>query len=295
MRTLLLVLLGGLLVAPASANAAFPGKNGLIAWNTAWTNGGPGVSAATIKGRAKRRIGLLDTSIPWAAEQSGRPRWSPSGKRLAYLNLGKGRIEIRSPRGRLLRRVTTPGLWDPAWSPDGRELITAALDSRDHALVRVRLDGTVVRRLPLPQAANSMYPSWSPTGAWIAFHEVAGESYVWRVRRNGSRAERLTQGEEPVWSPDGRRIAFIRGADVYTMRADGSSVRRVMRSRVRNTDIRGVAWSPDGRRIAFAADLFEPEPPREYRIATVAAKGGPVRVHWKSRRFIAALDWQPRR
>jgi hypothetical protein len=55
------------------------------------------------------------------------------------------------------------------------------------------------------------------------------------------------------------------------------------------------AWSPDGRRIAFAADLFEPEPPREYRIATVAATGGPVRVHWKSRRFIAALDWQPRR
>ena len=60
------------------------------------------------------------------------------------------------------------------------------------------------------------------------------------------------------------------------------------------TDIRGVAWSPDGRRIAFAADLFEPEPTLEYRIATVGANGGPVRVHWKSRRFISALDWQPR-
>ena len=127
-----------------------------------------------------------------------------------------------------------------------------------------------------------------------AFNEAASESYVWRVRRDGSGAERLTPGEEPVWSPDGRRIAFIRGADVYTMRAHGSAVRRVMRSRVRNTDIRGVAWSPDGRRIAFATDLFEPEPTLEYRIATVAANGGPVRVHWKSRRFISALDWQPR-
>jgi dipeptidyl aminopeptidase/acylaminoacyl peptidase len=242
-----LALSRGFLVAPVSANAAFPGENGLIAWNTA-SNAGPGVRAGMLDGRAKRRIGLLATSPPTAAEQSGRPRWSPSGKRLAYLNLGESRIEIRSPRGRLLRRVTTPGLWDPAWSPDGRELITAALASPDHAL----------------------------------------------VRRDGSGAERLTQGEEPVWSPDGRRIAFIRGADVYTMRADGSAVRRVMRSRVRNTDIRGVAWSPDGRRIAFAADLFEPEPTLEYHIATVGANGGPVRVHWKSRGFISALDWQPR-
>jgi hypothetical protein len=40
--------------------------------------------------------------------------------------------------------------------------------------------------------------------------------------------------------------------------------------------------------------LFEPEPTLEYRIATVPANGGPVRVHWKSRRFISALDWHPR-
>jgi hypothetical protein len=69
-------------VAPVSANAAFPGKNGLIAWNTA-SNAGPGVRAGTLDGRAKRRIGLLATSPPTAAEQSGRPRWSPSGERLA--------------------------------------------------------------------------------------------------------------------------------------------------------------------------------------------------------------------
>ena len=293
MRTLLLLLLAGLLVAPVSADAAFPGENGLIAWNTA-SDAGPGVSAGTLEGRAKRRIGLLATSPPTADQQSGRPRWSPSGRRLAYANVGQSRIEIRSPRGRLVRTVTTPGLWDPSWSPDGRELIAAALAAPGHPLMRVRLDGTVVRRIPVAPAEDGVYPSWSPTGGWIAFQENAAESYVWRMRPDGSRAERLTEGEEPAWSPDGRRIAFIRGPDVYTMRADGSAVRRIVRSRVRTTDIRGVAWSPDGRRIAFAPDQYEPEPPAGYRIATVAADGGPVRVHWTTQRFIAALDWQPR-
>ena len=65
-----------------------------------------------------------------------------------------------------------------------------------------------------------------------------------------------------VWSPDGRRIAFVSNRDgddeIFTMQADGSGLRQL----TRNGGPRGgvpvldhsPAWSPDGRHIAFVSD-----------------------------------------
>ena len=56
--------------------------------------------------------------------------------------------------------------------------------------------------------------------------------------------------QSPVWSPDGRRIAFVSRRDgkaLYVMNADGSGLRIVARVR----QLAAPAWSPDGRRIAF--------------------------------------------
>lgn len=58
----------------------------------------------------------------------------------------------------------------------------------------------------------------------------------------------LARGSEPDWSPNGRKIAFVRDGALYTMRADGSRVTRV------TVGAHAPAWSPDGRRIAFAGD-----------------------------------------
>jgi Tol biopolymer transport system component len=56
----------------------------------------------------------------------------------------------------------------------------------------------------------------------------------------------------PVWSPDGRRIAFERSrgrdSDLYVMNADGSGQRNLTRHTAHDF---GPVWSPDGRRIAF--------------------------------------------
>ena len=56
--------------------------------------------------------------------------------------------------------------------------------------------------------------------------------------------------QSPVWSPDGRRIAFVSRRDgkaLYVMNADGSGLRIVARVERLATP----AWSPDGRRIVF--------------------------------------------
>ena len=59
-------------------------------------------------------------------------------------------------------------------------------------------------------------------------------------------------GTEPAWSPDGGRVAFGRGTQLWVMDADGSDARPLDGATGAE-----AAWSPDGRRrwIAFAASV----------------------------------------
>ena len=71
--------------------------------------------------------------------------------------------------------------------------------------------------------------------------------------------------QTPVWSPDGRRIAFLSRRDgskeLYVVSADGSGQRRLTRdARYSATP----AWSPDGRKIAFEGG------PRRHRAASMS-------------------------
>lgn len=100
-----------------------------------------------------------------------------------------------------------------------------------------------------------------PVAGWIAFQAsphrggVRGPG-IYLMRADGTGVRRLTRGGHdnfPVWSPDGRRIAFVRStitaaketSDVFVVNVNGSGLRRLV------PDAEFVDWSPDGRRIAF--------------------------------------------
>ena len=65
---------------------------------------------------------------------------------------------------------------------------------------------------------------------------------------------------EPDWSPDGRRVAFVRQeagrrtSSLYVVRRDGSGLERLTRA---EQVVAQPAWSSDGRRIAYAASPLE--------------------------------------
>lgn len=104
-------------------------------------------------------------------------------------------------------------------------------------------------------------PQISPDGAQILYTRRwtdkindRFENEIWIVNADGSRNRFLMKGSSPVWSPDGKRIAYLApgqpaGAQIFVKWMDtvdeGTQLTRLDRSPS------NIAWSPDGKRIAF--------------------------------------------
>lgn len=82
---------------------------------------------------------------------------------------------------------------------------------------------------------------------------------IYRTTIGSSSVTALTTGEEPTWSPDGTRIAFVRGLDTYVMDENGANERVVAtrsgpsRTSEFSSEL-APAWSPDGSRLALYSE-----------------------------------------
>ena len=141
----------------------------------------------------------------------------------------------------------------------------------------------VQRTRPLLSVSDTSHPSFSPDGNSVAFfHEGPQGAGIYVTRVASDQVQQLTTNRSdccPVWSPDGRWIAFARLTDnehhIYTVAADGGRDQKraaehavtarsaafapVPNAAERELDTGGVLprrgemdWSPDGKSIAFS-------------------------------------------
>ncbi|HJQ68850.1 MAG TPA: S9 family peptidase [Blastocatellia bacterium] len=111
----------------------------------------------------------------------------------------------------------------------------------------------------------------SPDGRHVAFVVTQADmktnfrnSDVWMVSTEAGGPKVVTRSpkrdDQPRWSPDSRRLAFISDRDgkaqIYVISIDGGEAERVTDS---PTAVQGFEWSPDGRRIAFVSADALPE------------------------------------
>jgi TolB protein len=109
--------------------------------------------------------------------------------------------------------------------------------------------------------ADNALPSWSPTGAKLAYvcrNRTTTVSYVCVMNADGSGQQSISEGSTPMWSPDGAWIAYTSArsgsAEIWIMSPDGNNQRQVTTSDVQH-DVHPT-WSPDSQQIAYASYDF---------------------------------------
>lgn len=209
------------------------------------------------------RGGLPDARSWPAAEDvawAGDPALSPDGSFLAYAGRSGGQqdIYVCGAEGGAALRLTQDAATDrdPAWLPNGAALLFVSDRGGTAGIWRVeRLGGE-----PRQVLANAEFPAVSPDGRWLAFGraDASGLSRIHVAPLDGGGDARRLTGDagppgshtNPCWSPDGKRICFATGHDLWVAPAGGGKPRRLTRGGIDDAD---PVWSADGRHVYFSS------------------------------------------
>lgn len=156
------------------------------------------------------------------------------------------------------------------WSPDGKKIAFTSDRDGDPEIYVMNADGSRPVRLTRVPGRDA-HPYFSPDGAQIVFQSPRGsvaaggawpDTYIYVMKPDGSQQARITSmpgfSGVPVYSPDGKRIAFQRTADlknfhwhIFVMNADGAGPQQITDGASSN---QVPSWSRDGKRLIFHSD-----------------------------------------
>ena len=307
------------LVVVSSADATYPGRNGLIAFN-AVTNGQNQIYTVDQKGHGLRQITHGDGDSLVAD-------WSPDGRKIVYeFDYGDGSgagVEImNADGGNLVNLTPTPVCCSgqPSFTPDGKRIVFERYDpdTNDDAIWSMKTNGTDVKRVvdPWPNGAGlATDPNVSPNGKTLSFVGFDGSltgpppnnepaQGLFTSGLGGNNLKQLMpfssdQAIKQDWSPDGKHLLmgvnanFLHqgdSANTARIRPNGSGFRMLTHYGGGEVNAFAGSYSPDGKWVVFRL-----EDHGSYALERMHADGSHVQTILPLSSFRPRnIDWGPK-